>query len=792
MKRTSFVGIAFLLIFLPLSLVLGQSVPQDYLLHLDATLGVATSNSIVSEWIDQSPNKFVLWQSAKDNQPKLMEEQGRRFLRFDGNQYLEAVTSFFPTHHDYTFTAVVRVNEGSAPNNILAGKDHTIWLNGSKYPAVVHDRHFPDQAVSSVAIANGWNVITVRYNEYDNQAKLYVNGEPGDSLFVFSNSDSTVYLGSFDRAYFLKGDIAEIQLFDRELSVTERVALDNATLAKYQIAHAAPSPLPDSTFAHAPAFYQLYPRDEHDSAEVLIDGKLRSRTVTSLRLRITQNGASYMESSILLRDENGSASFRFSPKIAAGLYEYHFQVTGSLSNGQDTLLLDRDSVVCGDVYLISGESNSTFGDWQQTYTNEYARCFGFNLSRNVRDTLWSRSRNELWGTGPSVNTWGLRLQQRLIEEQHMPTCVIAGGVSGTILIHFLRDDKIPENMMTIYGRMLYRLRKAGLDKAAKALFWFHGELDNFDGYYENFKTLVASWKKDYPALKRFYIVQMRPAFCVNLHDENLRDLQRTIEDSLPDFTSVASAAISGQDGCHFTHEGYTDVGDRFYRILAKDFYHSADTVDVESPAITKAFFTNATKKEIALVFRRVEGTLSGTLDTLINGVHQTLKDYFFIGEQDEKVQSIRYEKDTVFLALDHPSTAQYISYLPDRYYRNDTVFYEGPWLVSSKGMGALLFYKYPIGTAESIVVRSQATPSGLRAFPNPFVHSTSIQFDVPNAGIAELAIYDVLGRARYAQSILAKEGRNILELQLPLLQAGAYIVRMTGAGIEKELSLIAR
>ncbi|MDP4219828.1 MAG: T9SS type A sorting domain-containing protein [Bacteroidota bacterium] len=777
----------FFPIFLLVPCLLFAQIPGGSLLWLQADNGVIQTAGKVSQWTDRSGKGNSVLQSQSGSQPQLLANSlnGHSIVKFHGwNEYLVG-PHVFPCYKDYTVTAVVRIDNLQAVNNILSGEDHAFYLAGDQYPRVVHGV-FLSQLISSIPLDTNFAIVTVRYSEWNEQAKIYVNGQSGDSLYVTSNNDSAIYIGAFRSSYGLNGAIAELILYDRQLTEQEREELESSLRMKYAIPMGPLPPKPDSTFTSIPAQLQLYPREKNDSAVVAIEGSIYKPGYDSVSVTGFRNGSLFYQRSQQLLYSDGKAPFTFLPSIHAELSEYHF-VVHLLNTVQDTVIADRDSITCGDVYLIEGESNSVFGDYTDTLRNEFCRTFGLNLSHNIRDTAWTLAQAELWGHGPSVGGWGLLLQKRLAETYHIPICIINGGVSGTVLKFHLRDSANPTNLETIYGRLLYRALKSKVARAAKAIFWYHAELDYVNYYYAMFRSLYSTWLEDFPNLQKCYIMQLRPAYCVDRGDQPLRELLRTIQDSLPAFESVSTTMFPHHDGCHFHDDGFSGIADQVFPLVARDFYHSQDTIGIVSPSIVKAFYTTSGNTEIAMVFSPFNSSMSTTADTIVGGITATIKDYFYPNDEIGKIESIRFSGDTVFLKLYESSNATFITYLPDRYYNgSDSVIYEGPWIKSERGVGAFVFYHFPIDSWKSDT-NSPVKPGSLslEAVPNPAINNTVIRYYLPEQEQLTLEIYDVLGKKLITLfEGKATQGFHDVTLATELLPAGEYFCKLQAGNTE--------
>ena len=61
-----------------------------------------------------------------------------------------------------------------------------------------------------------------------------------------------------------------------------------------------------------------------------------------------------------------------------------------------------------------------------------------------------------------IGYWGLELARRLVESQKIPVCIINVAVGGSRIDQHQRNRTDPEDVATIYGRLLWRVRQANL------------------------------------------------------------------------------------------------------------------------------------------------------------------------------------------------------------------------------------------------------------------------------------------------------------------------------------------
>ena len=134
-----------------------------------------------------------------------------------------------------------------------------------------------------------------------------------------------------------------------------------------------------------------------------------------------------------------------------------------------------NNLVCGDAYLIDGQSNALAVDWgpgEHTDTSAWIRSFGANGGDVHMDgAMRCVARAD---TGRSaVGAW--ILPGDLVEEQKIPICIINGAVGGTLIEMHQRNQANSADPPTIYGRLLRRVQQARLTHGIRGVFWHQGE-----------------------------------------------------------------------------------------------------------------------------------------------------------------------------------------------------------------------------------------------------------------------------------------------------------------------------
>ncbi|MBL0175595.1 MAG: hypothetical protein IPP94_10085 [Ignavibacteria bacterium] len=445
-----------------------------------------------------------------------------------------------------------------------------------------------------------------------------------------------------------------------------------------------------------PAPLQLYPRGADDSASVTVAGRVLAAGYDSAIVEVLKNGTPLSRHAQALQYSAGAAAFSFAPRIHAELSEYRI-ILSAKNTTQTLVLAARDSIVCGDVFLINGQSNSWPADGGATYVNEYCRGFGRSTGYNAydpADTLWALAR----GTGAAnylghAGVWGLRLLQYLKETYAVPVALLNGGSGGSSIEYNLPSATNRMDLGTTYGRLLYRAEKAGVRDGITAILWHQGE-SNTDAtwaqYADNFRALYNAWKQDYTTIRGTYVFQVRPG-CGGAEADKLREVQRRFPETYPDLEIMSTTGLPGHDGCHYALQGYHEMALTVFRQLARDHYGSTDVDEIDPPSIFKAWYTTPAHTELRMIFSRTRA-LVWPADTL----GHAMREAFFLDGAGGLVAGGAAREDTVVLTLAQRSDARTVTYIPPVYYPGTSSIYEGPWLKNARGIGALTFSEYPI------------------------------------------------------------------------------------------------
>lgn len=491
-------------------------------------------------------------------------------------------------------------------------------------------------------------------------------------------------------------------------------------LAGWWWGQAVQAQAPQVRFSQLPAPLQLFPRDTASRAEVPVSGRLVTPGYPQVSLQVFRNNALFSHQRQALTYDSTGGRFSFKTTIRAELAEYRFDVYAHRTATDSVRLARRDSVVCGDVFLINGQSNATTetGMQEYIYRNEFHRTFGrTGFEQKFTDTLWTFANRN----GALVGVWGQEVQRLITETYRIPVCILNGGVAGTDILFQYPNLTLPEDLSTSYGRLLYRAQRAGLQQAAKAMFWRQGEAEAFfeyPGYAQRFEPLYRAWKRDYPALERIYVFQnniigQRTSKTAG----EVLEFQRRSPELHSDVVALATVGLPGYDGTHFNAAGYVQSGRQLFRLVARDFYRSTDLNQINSPTLRKAFYTSPRRDAIRLVFdegQALRWPADSSLRTATGRAYtRRMVNYIYLDGKSGNVQRGEAQANQVTLTLTRPDSARRISYLPAAFRDSLSNFYDGPHLRNGRGLAAFAFQD--VALAE--------------ALPTPDLRASSAEYD---------------------------------------------------------------
>lgn len=365
-----------------------------------------------------------------------------------------------------------------------------------------------------------------------------------------------------------------------------------------------------------PVDNQFFARDDKNEGTLFCNGRLVD-AADMVFLRLFADDKLVQTES---RKPTDGTSYALNVRLKPGLIKYRIEF-GSKSADRERVLHTANNLVCGDVYLIDGQSNAEatdVGKEDPAFTSEWIRSYGSpgGQRADTRSNLWANAvcRNRQNGAG-QIGFWGLELAHRLVESERIPICIINGAVGGSRIDQHQRNPDLPNDPGTIYGRLLGRVEQAKLTHGVRGILWHQGENDQgadgptgrfgWETYREYFIEMAAGWQQDYPNLQHMHIFQIWPRACsmgVNGSDNLLREVQRELPSQFSRMSIMSTLGIQPPGGCHFPPEGYAEFARLIHPQVQRDHYGRTFTRSISPPNLIRATFVSPAKDTVELEF----------------------------------------------------------------------------------------------------------------------------------------------------------------------------------------------
>ncbi|MFN0051794.1 MAG: DUF2341 domain-containing protein [Planctomycetales bacterium] len=386
--------------------------------------------------------------------------------------------------------------------------------------------------------------------------------------------------------------------------------------------------------------------------------------------------------------------YSLSVKLEPGLISYRTEF-GSKSGDQETVLHSAKNIVCGDAFLIIGQSNAVatdFGKENPLVPSPWVRTFGATAGdpHGSRLKLWANAAARSPEGKFEIGYWGMELGRRLVESENIPVCIINGAVGGTRIDQHQRNDADPTDVGTIYGRLLWRVQHARLTHGIRAVIWHQGENDQgadgptggygYETYRQLFVDLAASWKEDYPNIQHYYAFQIWPKSCamgINGSDNRLREVQRTLPRLFSNLSVISTLGVKPPGGCHFPAAGYAEFA-RFLHPMLQYHLYRRFVDSFNPPNLQRAYFTSAMRDELVLEF-----------DYHIIWSDALVSQFHLEGEPQQVVAGSA-NGNRIMLKLKEPTKSKTVTYLDSDHWSPDNLLY------GQNGLAALTFCDVPI------------------------------------------------------------------------------------------------
>jgi len=428
---------------------------------------------------------------------------------------------------------------------------------------------------------------------------------------------------------------------------------------------------------------QFYARDDHNEGTLFYNGTL-DQPADSVFLTVYADGKVFKKES---QKPGADKAYAFTVKLKPGLIKYKVEF-GTRAGGTQTVVQTVTNLVCGDAYIIDGQSNAEAtgpnngpSEDPVTSINTWIRSYGNQHSGTTRGGWGDAIRTHIWGKPNygchQIGAWGMVLASNLVAKYSIPVCFINGSYGGTPIWHhqpnptnhFDSSGEFYRNPYKIYGGLLTRITAAKLTHGIRGVFWHQGENDsgsgaptgdwNYKSYQQYFVDMAGAWKQDYPNIRNYYVFQVWPLPCgMGPKDDGIREAQRTLPrlfSNLRNMTTVGAASEhAGRGSCHFDLEGYAMFARFMSPLVEQDIYGLVPKQAVTAPNLKRAWFTSAARDEIALDF----------------GQPMTWKDpmkrSIYLDEAVAPVGSGSVSGNIITLKLTAPSSAKTITYLTGR------------------------------------------------------------------------------------------------------------------------------
>lgn len=454
---------------------------------------------------------------------------------------------------------------------------------------------------------------------------------------------------------------------------------------------------------------QFYARDDRNKAALHYNGVLAG-AADEVFLKVFADGRLFAHETRPLAAGN---RYAFSIPLEPGLIRYDVEF-GTVTGGTETVVRKVGDIVCGDAYIIVGQSNAEatgpnngpaedptapVNDWIRSYGNQHDGTPRGGWGRAVRTRIWGRPE---YGAH-QIGAWGMVLARQLVEKHRIPICIINGAYGGTPIWqhqpnpadHHDSSGDFYRNPYKIYGCLLTRVAAAKLTHGIRGILWHQGENDsgagaptgdwNYRSYQQDFIDLAAAWKTDYPNVRSYYVFQVWPAPCnMGPKDDQLREAQRTLPRLFSNLRVMSTVGIAGpttgRGSCHFEVADYARFAEFMSPLVEVDHYGLVPAEAVTAPNLEAAWFTSPARDEIALDFGQPMTWKEGMgKDIYLDGVAPAITAGSAAG-------------NVITLTLSEPATATTIGYLSGRHWDGNPA----SLIFGANGIAALTFCDVPL------------------------------------------------------------------------------------------------
>jgi hypothetical protein len=447
-----------------------------------------------------------------------------------------------------------------------------------------------------------------------------------------------------------------------------------------------------------PTSAQLYPRDRAtNTATVHVRGRVNDPDITDIEMRVYREGTL-----VTTRRVPATPSWTLDAPITAERASYTVEVWAERPSGS-TLIRRASDIIAGDVFIIQGQSNAVAASTDGAGTaasadhSAWVRTFGYSTAdpvQSVHDRSWYRATGEGFEghhtlVRGAIGQIGVQLGRNLVDRTGIPVAIVNGADGGKPSSFFQRSDAHPTDPATNYGRLLDRLRDAGLADAVRGVIWYQGESDaGVPAHHNaNVRALMSDWRTDFPNLEHFYVVQIRSG-CGGTSGLAVQEVERRFA-TLPDTSVMTTMGLDGHAGCHYVYQrGYRQLADWLSLGILRDLYGITPATPADPPNPLNASWANSARTGI-----RVNLTDASQSLRCAPGSNA---DFVLYGTT-ARVADVRCGTGYFNLVLNGPGTSlTAIAYSGHRGTATNDSTPTTAWITNASDMGLLAFDRLPV------------------------------------------------------------------------------------------------
>ena len=525
------------------------------------------------------------------------------------------------------------------------------------------------------------------------------------------------------------------------------------------------------TFTSIPQDKQLVGRDlVTNKGTVLFEGEVDSSLSPYDIIRVTtyRNGVHFDIVEQALDYIGQTATFSLSVEIKAELANYRFEVSG-IEGTTESLEKVIEDVVAGDAYLITGQSNAEAkmrsGSAAQE-ESEFIRVYasGIPIEANlVNNDNWYLGQGDgsRFSDG-NTGQWGLSLARQIVDKHQVPVAIFNGAHGGKELSFFQAPMDYQTNLSSNYGRLFYRIKKAGLQENIRSVFWSQGERNALpsiastkEEYMGQFLSLKNAWYNDYPNIEHIYLFQTRNGCGRPIENVmRIKEAQRQLAFDDKRIHCIPTANLQQfSDNCHFDYEdGYQEFGKRLFDLVDRDIYAADSNSDLEAPMIIDAYLLDP----LTLAVETNARTL------MLNG---PISDFEIENNSNTEITEVIVSENKIIISLSNAiEEGATISYFAQEEGE------EGTFIENDRGIELLCFHQYPIKTTISSNPKNAATR--INTYPNPASTKMKILGLEKMNGSVRIELQTLAG-----EIIVFDKESSSTEIDVSSFSSGMYILR---------------